>query len=262
MSESGENCDIKAVNRLQVLVVRAHRDNDQFLVLLDRAQMAFQSIPIMCIRPLSFGRSVCEIGKNFDRFDFAIFVSASSVKLGVSLLQKYWVQLPPKLAYVCIGDNTAELLRGYGCEVISPKKMLTTEGLLSLPELKELGGKRIVIFRGLGGRENLAEELSNRGALVSYCELYQRQIDEQQVVLARSKLSLTDCLVTHSGELLQSMGPPPTQVVDHLSVVVPSARVATLATEMGYKRVLEAASAMPEAMFEATRDAFIDHGLV
>ena len=113
----------------------------------------------------------------------------------------------------------------------------------------------MAIFRGKGGREDLTIELKERGALVSVCELYQRFIDKTKLALARSQLPLVDCLVAHSGQLLEAMGKPPETSVDRICVIVPSARVAGIARGLGYERVVVAESALPAAMLKSTKDA-------
>jgi len=117
-----------------------------------------------------------------------------------------------------------------------------------------LTDKKVAIFRGKGGREDLTIELKERGALVSVCELYQRFIDKTKVALARSQLPSVDCLVAHSGQLLESMGKPPETSVDRIFVIVPSARVGGIARGLGYKRVVVAESALPTAMLKSTKE--------
>ncbi len=46
--------------------------------------------------------------------------------------------------------------------------------MLALPELADVRGKRIVIFRGDGGREELGEALRARGASVDFVACYRR----------------------------------------------------------------------------------------
>ena len=79
-------------------------------------------------------------------------------------------------------------------------------------------------------------------------------LDKTKVAQARSQLPLVDCLVAHSGQLLESMGKPPETSVDRICVIVPSARVGGIARGLGYKRVEVAESALPKAMLKSTKD--------
>src|SRR4029079_11082017 len=55
-----------------------------------------------------------------------------------------------------------------------PQTTYDSEGLLALPALAELRGKRIAIFRGEGGRDHLADALRARGAHVDCIACYRR----------------------------------------------------------------------------------------
>ena len=58
--------------------------------------------------------------------------------------------------------------------VISPTEGADSESLLALPELGDVSGKHVVIFRGEGGRALLGDTLRARGAQVAYAECYRR----------------------------------------------------------------------------------------
>ena len=59
-------------------------------------------------------------------------------------------------------------------DVISPPLRFDSEALLELPQLTDVNGRRVIIFRGDGGRELLGETLAARGASVEYVSCYRR----------------------------------------------------------------------------------------
>jgi uroporphyrinogen-III synthase len=104
-------------------------------------------------------------------YQFAIFVSANAVEYGAPDARRW----PATLIALAPGPGTAETLAGVGiANVHVPAERFDSEGLLALPELADVRGKRIVIFRGDGGRDLLGETLSARGAQVDYVECYRR----------------------------------------------------------------------------------------
>jgi uroporphyrinogen-III synthase len=59
-------------------------------------------------------------------------------------------------------------------DVLSPPLRFDSEALLELPELTAVAGKRVIIFRGDGGREVLGDTLKARGAAIEYVTCYRR----------------------------------------------------------------------------------------
>jgi uroporphyrinogen-III synthase len=109
-----------------------------------------------------------------DDCDLAVFVSANAVEHGLALARQQGAW-PAKTRVAAIGEATAQALRnsGFGA-VISPQARHDSESLLALEELKSVDGRKILIFRGQGGRELLREALESRGAHVTYVECYRR----------------------------------------------------------------------------------------
>ncbi|HUP28714.1 MAG TPA: uroporphyrinogen-III synthase [Usitatibacter sp.] len=108
------------------------------------------------------------------RAALAIFVSAHAVQKGIAAAARHgsWPAGPRVAA---IGEATAEALRAAGFRsVVSPHERHDSEALLALPELEQVAGRDVVIFRGEGGREHLREVLESRGARVSYAQCYRR----------------------------------------------------------------------------------------
>src|SRR5690606_31962632 len=86
---------------------------------------------------------------------------------------------------------------------------MNSETLLRAPELQQVAGEKIIIFRGCGGRGYMGEILRERGAQVSYCELYERKLPgtaKAQLMAAfddPQQQSLLTSVALHSGESLQ-----------------------------------------------------------
>ena len=104
-----------------------------------------------------------------------IFVSPSAVEMTF----KDNIKLPVSVKVFAPGLGTAEELNLYGVNNVRiPLKSFDSEGLLELSELQSefVNGKRILIFRGNGGRELLFDELGRRGAKVEISTAYRRSI--------------------------------------------------------------------------------------
>lgn len=109
-------------------------------------------------------------------YDFAIFISRNAVRCGLPLVARQggW---PPGLRAAAVGPATAQTLRAQGiADVIVPEGGADSEALLRCAPLQAVAGKQVAIFRGVGGRETLAQTLTERGALVRYIECYKRTV--------------------------------------------------------------------------------------
>ncbi len=86
---------------------------------------------------------------------------------------------PARLRAYAPGPGTAAALVAAGLDDVRiPATTFDSEGLLALPELADVAGKRIVIFRGNGGREFLGDTLRARGASVDHVGCYRREIPQ------------------------------------------------------------------------------------
>ncbi len=104
-------------------------------------------------------------------FDLAIFISPTAVSRAFRHIPLW----PARLRAAAVGAASAEALRQAGVnDVLAPTQASDSEALLALPQMQQVSGKRIVIFRGEGGRELLADTLRQRGARVEYAECYRR----------------------------------------------------------------------------------------
>lgn len=110
-------------------------------------------------------------------FDWAIFISSNAVQNAMSRVIKQFGSLSklPNLRFAAIGPVTAKELAAFGIEkVLTPIGRFDSESLLALPEMYNVNGQNIMLFRGVGGRELLADSLKARGANIAFAESYQR----------------------------------------------------------------------------------------
>jgi uroporphyrinogen-III synthase len=127
--------------------------------------------PAIVILPPEDDRALREAQRSLARYDFAIFVSANAVEYGVGDPAAW----PAHLVPLAPGPGTAAALAAVGiADVRVPATTMDSEGLLALQELAAVAGRRIVIFRGAGGRELLRTALEARGASVVQVECYRR----------------------------------------------------------------------------------------
>jgi len=130
--------------------------------------------PLIDIRPAKDLATARERFARIAQYDLVVFVSANAVEHGCALLP-HGAALPSTLHIAAVGVGTARALTARGVSrVLLPAERYDSEGLLALPLLTDVAGKRVLIVRGVGGRELLADTLSARGASVEYAECYER----------------------------------------------------------------------------------------
>jgi uroporphyrinogen-III synthase len=127
--------------------------------------------PAIVILPPLDGARLARAHAMLDEYDIAVFVSANAVEFGARSASSW----PSRIVTFAPGPGTAEALAAAGiANARIPAKSWDSEGLLELPELQDVSGKRIVIFRGEGGREFLGNSLRMRGGSVDHVTCYRR----------------------------------------------------------------------------------------
>jgi uroporphyrinogen-III synthase len=102
---------------------------------------------------------------------------------------------------------------------------------------------KVVIFRGVGGREALAEALRARGAQVEYIDCYRRVLPatDPQPVRTRLRENRLHGVVAASAEalrnLLELIGPAQRENLLRLPLFVQHERVAQAAHALGFTQV-------------------------
>lgn len=104
-------------------------------------------------------------------YDLAVFVSPNAVEFGAPDPRRW----PATLPIYAPGVGTADAVAAVGLPAARvPSTTFDSEGLLALPDLQDVAGRRVVVFRGDEGRATLGDTLRARGARVDYVACYRR----------------------------------------------------------------------------------------
>jgi uroporphyrinogen-III synthase len=188
-------------------------------------------------------------------FDMVLFISPNAVSRSVRLLPVGGI--PPDVKIAAVGRGTANCLAEAGISVdLIPEGRFDSEALLDSPALRAPEGKRFLIVRGEGGRALLGDTLSERGATVSYAEVYRRRCPTGDVSqLLQTWNRDVDLVTATSGEILENLfhllGPEGTGRLRRTPLVVISERMRGRAGELGCRKVGVARRADDLAVFEA-----------
>jgi uroporphyrinogen-III synthase len=211
-----------------------------------------QLCPLLTIVP---GRELALLPEALSNHDRLIAISAHAVEQATLWLSQH-AQRWPQLPTFAVGSATAASWQACDVAACTPQDA-RSEGLLALPELAALQGLRVLILRGDGGREFLAEQLRARGARVTYCECYQRQWPELDgaKLCTQWRTAGVDSVIISSGEILrrflQLLPAHQHDWLRSLQIIVPSHRVATLVAEAGLPDATVAQGATHAAMVAA-----------
>jgi uroporphyrinogen-III synthase len=172
------------------------------------------------------------------RTDLAIFVSPNAVRYGMAAIRASG-GLPAAVKVATMGPGSARALREAGVAgVILPDARFDSEGLLARPELQDVAGRRVMILRGDGGRELLADTLKARGATVEYvtCYLRSKTTPDMDLLQQAHALTVTSSeALTHLRDLLDRSC---TAHALDLPLFVPNERIAALARQQGWRDVI------------------------
>ena len=234
--------------------------------------------PLLDIAAVQDTKMLHEQIARLGQFNLAIFISPNAVRYGIAAIRETGavpcppryiggrssssggadgrqlpqsagsasnVSLPPSLKIATVGQGSAKALRELSiANVIAPTERFDSEGLLALPELQNVAGWRVMIFRGDGGRELLGDTLKVRGATVEYATCYQRSKPQQDasVLLSNASDAITVTSSEALGYLWQMLNGSARVVLRDTPLFVPHARIAELAREQGWLQVQLTAS--------------------
>jgi len=225
---------------LKIVVTRPRDQAVQLVQRIEQAGGVPLLFPLLEIAAVQDTRELNEQITRLAQFNLAIFISPNAVHYGLSAIQAAG-KLPETLKIATVGQGSAKALREHGiANVIAPTERFDSEALLALPELQDIAGWRVMIFRGDGGRELLGDTLKARGAIVEYAACYQRSKPQHN---ASTLLDyVPDAISVTSSEALgylwQMLEARGQDILRETPLFVPHQRIAELARQQGWRKVL------------------------
>ena len=226
----------------RIIVTRPKGQAEALAALIRQEGGEALSIPAIEIRPLADPAAFQVFADRLESFDLAIFVSGNAVRSALALLRgRPW---PAHLKVATVGSASRHALEDSGFSgVIAPAAQPDSEGLLALPEMAAVRGKRVAILRGDAGRELLGEELARRGAAVEYVACY-RRVRPEAGELAHAWDRGVDAVTISSSEglanFLDMLGADAVARLARVALFVPHARVAEDAARRGLRAAIVA----------------------
>lgn len=221
-----------------VLVTRPEHQAGPLCQLIEAAGGAAVRFPALVIRPRPDRAAVRAAIGPADRYDLVVFVSPNAVRHGADLLEQR-----RDLPIAVVGPATAAAVNAAGYRVaLMPAGGADSEALLAMPELAHMTGQRVLIIRGTGGRELIADTLRARGAEVTYAEVYVREpahpTEERQAEIeALWRQGAIQAYVATSVESLEALIGIVTQrcreLMNSTALVTGARRVAEAAARLG-----------------------------
>ncbi|QWT19065.1 uroporphyrinogen-III synthase [Bacillus sp. NP157] len=194
--------------------------------------------------------------------DVLVFTSPAAVRFAADVLP-----LATRATVIAVGRGTARALKTADvANVLFPESSQDSEGVLGMPELAELAGKRVALVGAPGGRGVLREQLAARGALLDEVHVYHRvapRIDRRHID-PLLKLTRRSAVLLSSAEALdhlhRALIAPAWRRLVQAVAVVSSERLRAVAMGMGFERVVVARSALPTDLLAAASEVSFTRG--
>jgi len=199
--------------------------------------LLFPALEIVAVDP----QALATLLNRLAEYDLAIFISPNAAQFGVAAIRAV-AAVPDALEVFAVGPGTARVLGKLGLSRVTTPPGQDSEALLALPQLDQVAGRRILIFRGVGGRPLLADTLRARGATVDYVECYRRRCPETDAGPLRQRWAEVSAVTIASAETLHNLatllGDAGATLLRATPVFVPHAKIAEAARAFGMEQVI------------------------
>lgn len=214
-----------------------------------------QALPLIDIQPATDVALVHETWRALGRYDWVFFVSPNAVsQFFAAVPPGVAPALPPNLQVGALGPGTAQALADVGVQpsrVTQPPSnadQIDSEALWGQLAHQPWAGRRVIIIRGDGGRDWLADQLKRHGAQVEFLQAYRRSLPQwtphEQVLLNQALMQPAHHLWLFSSsqsiQHLLELCPDNAAVWSSSNALTTHPRIAESARAAGFGRVLQA----------------------
>lgn len=207
-------------------------------------------LPLLEIAPLEDSSGLRAVLADLERYALVAFVSPNAIDAAFAHRPEW----PRTVPLAVLGEGSRAALARHGvveanATILGPldPTRSDSEHLLAALDLAALAGKRVLIVRGESGRELMADSFRAAGAEVSLVPAYRRSVPRLDAQLAAQLRSLVetpnDWIITSSEalrglfSLLDELDPGCVSQMRGQHLIVPHARIAAVAAELGVTRV-------------------------
>ena len=160
---------------IALISTRPAEKNLSLLKGLENTNISLLSHPLTEIIPLKNYDKFDEILNNLKNYQHIIFISTNAVQFFISRVNKFSIKLPKHIIFSSIGPTTQKALKdNFDINVHCPKKNFDSKHLLKNKVFEHVQNKKVLVVRGVEGRESLKKMLEEKGAYVDYGECYIR----------------------------------------------------------------------------------------
>jgi uroporphyrinogen-III synthase len=199
--------------------------------------LLFPALEIVPLDPHSLASQLSRLSD----YDMAIFISPNAARFGMAAVREV-ATVPDEIEVFAVGPGTAKTLETLGIPRVTVPPGQDSEALLALPQLEQVAGKRIAIFRGVGGRPLLADTLRARGATVDYVECYRRRRPDADAGPLLQRWTEVSAVTIASAETLHNLaamlGDGGADLLRATPLFVPHAKIAEAALMFGMAQVI------------------------
>lgn len=244
---------------MNVLVTRPDQRGKDLVDMLANAGIFAIHQPLF---QLEAGRDLPQLPSALARLnsgDLLFAVSKHAIDFAHRALKEVGFSWRSDLLYFAVGQRSAHYFAAHTEQPVRyPIHSENSEGLLELPEMQHLTGKKILILRADSGRELFAEQAAVRGAEIQLIECYQRilpttNLSEQ---ISLSKRAGVDTVLATSVDLLQTLVEQTAENerdwLLHCRLITASSRISQYAKQLGWQsEIRQAKGADNHSLFAA-----------